>query len=317
MGEDGEVYLKAGGSSAGYGGLVTCGSVWACPVCSAKITAQRAVELTKLIEWNAARGGSVGLLTLTMQHHRGQRLRELRRALTTAWRHVTSSRGWKEAKKDLGLDGYVRAIEATDGDNGWHLHIHCLLLFDGPVSDAMVDLLADEVWTRWSAGLAKSGMTALRKRAVDVRIGDHALETLGKYINKIVFEAVGGRWKKGRKNGRTPFEILADFLATGLMDDYERWAEWEQGSKGMRQLTWSRGLKARVGVDDKTDEEIAEEESEQGETIAVLPARTWRHVYPIADQLLDVTETGGPDAAYAWLDRLGLPYDVNPDRQLA
>jgi hypothetical protein len=302
------VLLRVGADAAGYGGLTTCGSVWACPVCSAKITARRAVELTELIEWNADRGGSVALLTLTMQHHVGQRLRTLRRALTGAWRHVVSSRGWKEAKKELGMDGYVRAIEATHGENGWHLHIHCLLLFDGPISDQMVELLADEVWARWSTGLSREGMTSLRRHAVDVRVGEHALDRLGNYINKIAFEAVGGRWKKGRKGGRTPFEILAEGLEIGLADDFDLWFEWEQGSKGMRQLTWSRGLKDRVGIQKKEDEEIAAE-ADQGETIAILPARTWRRVYPVAEQLLEAAELGGREGAYAWLDERGLVFD--------
>jgi hypothetical protein len=309
--EGGEVLLREGvcDGCAAFGGLVTCGSVWACPDCSAKISARRAQELDQLVHWNAKRGGSLALLTLTMQHHTGHRLRALRRGLTGAWRHVTQSRGWKSAKKQLGMDGYVRALEATHGENGWHLHIHCLLIFDGPISNEMVQVLADEVWARWSTGLAREGFSAVRAHAVDVRVGDRALEKLGRYINKIVFEAVGGRWKKGRRGGRTPFEILAEGLATGNADDLDLWFEWEQGSKGMRQLTWSRGLKARVGVEQKEDEEIAAE-AEQGVTIAVLPARTWKAVYPVAEQLLEVMETGGREAAYSWLDAKGLPFEA-------
>lgn len=321
MGDEGEVYLRyappgengEGCGRAGLGGLVTCGSVWVCPVCSAKIAAKRALELEKLIGWNVDRGGSIALLTLTMRHHKGQRLHELRRGLTGAWRHITQSRGWKQAKAELGLDGYVRAIECThSGENGWHLHIHALLIFDGPISQDLAELLALEVWERWSAGLARQGLTALQDHAVDLRMGDHALERLGKYINKLAFEAVGGRWKKGRKGGRTPFEILGDALATGLADDVELWWEWEQASKGMRQLVWSRGLKQRAGIDEQTDEEIAEE-AEQGHTIAVLPARTWKRVYPEAEDLLSATERGGRQAAYRWLDSRGLVFDPVED----
>lgn len=305
--EGGEVHARYG-QRASIAGLVTCGSVWVCPVCSAVISAHRATELDKLVHWNAARGGSLALLTLTMRHHRGQSLKVLRQGLTAAWRHVTASRGWKEAKKAMGMDGYVRAIEATHGDNGWHLHIHALLVFDGPITDADAAELADEVWIRWSRGLEREGLDALRQNAVDVRRGDDALETLGRYINKIVFETVGGRWKKGRGDaGRTPFEILADGLATGLADDLERWFEWEQGSKGMRQLVWSRGLKARVGVDDVTDEELAERE-QAGSTFAVLPRLTWLQVHPQVEHFLDATEAGGPDAGLRWLDARGLAY---------
>ena len=113
MVDGGEVEVRRGDGSAAYAGLVTCGSVWMCPVCSSKIARERAEELTRLMEWNTARGGSVALMTLTMRHFRGQRLRELRRALTKAWAHVTASRGWKHARKQAGMDGYVRATEAT------------------------------------------------------------------------------------------------------------------------------------------------------------------------------------------------------------
>lgn len=324
--EGGEVHLRyasaeesgEGYATAGYGGLVTCGSVWACPECSAKIAAERATELEQLIQWNVDRDGSVALLTLTMRHHHGHRLRELRRGLTGAWRHITRSRGWKNARAQFGLDGYVRAIECTHSpDNGWHLHIHCLLVFDGPISADMVDLLAEEVWERWATGLETQGFTALQQHAVDVRIGDHALERLGNYINKLAYETVGGRWKKGRKTSRTPFEILADALETKNADDIELWWEWEHGSKGMQQLLWSgkgeNSLKKRVGVDEASDETVAEREV-PGRTIAILPARTWKQVYPVAEDLLTVAERRGPEGAYGWLELRGLPFDARePD----
>ncbi|OLM27580.1 hypothetical protein Ae717Ps2_7356c [Pseudonocardia sp. Ae717_Ps2] len=46
-----------------------------------------------------------------MRHHRGHSLRELRRALSAAWRHLTQSRGWKRWKTDLDMD-YVREWRA-------------------------------------------------------------------------------------------------------------------------------------------------------------------------------------------------------------
>lgn len=307
--EGGEVVVRrAGDGTTSYAGLTTCGSVWACPVCSAKIARQRADELTSLIEWNTARGGSVALLTLTMAHHAGNRLRDLRKALTKAWSHVTASRGWKYARKAAGLDGYVRAIEATHGANGWHLHIHCLLIFDHDVSAWEVETLQDEVFTRWSAGLKLSGMTVLREHGIDLRKGESALETLGRYINALAFEAVGGIWKKGHVGGRTPFQVLADFLATGTADDLDLWHEWELGSRGMRQLVWTRGLKGRVGIGDESDEEIAAA-AQDAEPVITLPARTWKRVRDNPTALLDAAEESTA-AACAWLEAQGLPFEV-------
>jgi replication protein len=312
--DGGEVEVRrAGDGTTSYAGLVTCGSVWSCPVCSAKVARERAEGLTQLIEWNTARGGSVALLTLTMRHHRGQRLRELRRALTKAWDHVTASRGWKHARKQAGMDGYVRAIEVTHGASGFHVHIHCLLVFDHDVSEWEIEALQDEVFTRWSAGLAKSGMSVLREidgqaLGVDLRKGETALDTFANYINKIAFEAVGGVWKRGHVGGRTPFQVLGDFLATGSADDLAIWREWEQGSKGMRQLVWTKGLKGRVGIGERTDEEIAAQ-SQDAEPVITLPARTWKEIRENPTALLDAAEESTA-AACAWLEARGLAFEV-------
>ncbi len=57
---------------------------------------------------------------------------------------------------------------------------------------------------RWSVGLARQGFSGVQEHAVDVRMGEHALERLGRFLCKLAFETVGGRWKKGRAGGRTP-----------------------------------------------------------------------------------------------------------------
>lgn len=313
--EGGEVLLKAsvgqdGQVHAGYGGLHTCGSVWACPVCSAKIAARRTQEIERLLAWNAARGGSVALATFTMRHHSGHRLKALRKALSAAWRHVTAHRTWKTERKALGMDGYVRAIECTiSEDNGFHLHIHLLTLFDGPVSQESISEWTDDLYALWSDGLALSGMEASRAHGVDVRLGTGALDGLGKYLSKLTYETAGGRFKKGRKGGRTPFELLDDAINTGNADDFERWFEWEQGSRGMRQLTWSRGLKAKSLVDDVSDEEIAAED-DQGETVAHITPTAWKTLYWQAAELLTVLEQGGPEIAFAWLDHRNMAFEL-------
>jgi hypothetical protein len=309
--DGGEVHLRVTEGTvrqAGLGGLETCGSVWACPVCSAKISARRATELEHLVRWNADRGGSIALLTLTMRHNRGHRLTTLRKALQGAWRHVTASRAWKESRATYGRDGYVRAIEATHGEHGWHLHVHALLIFDGPLSHELASVLADELWDLWRDGLEAQGMTALREHGLDLRVGGDAVDGMGKYLSKLTFEAAGGRWKQARGGSRTPYQVLDEFLAWGNADDWDIWEEWEQGSHGMRQLVWSRGLKDRAQVEDVTDDKIAAEDV-GGETIAILPARTWAQVWHHAEDLLTAAEQGGRATAYAWLDARHLPFD--------
>ena len=63
-----------GSRSAGYSGLASCGSIWACPQCAAKIATRRADELSKVMRAVDEAGGSAFLLTLTMRHPAGDRL---------------------------------------------------------------------------------------------------------------------------------------------------------------------------------------------------------------------------------------------------
>jgi hypothetical protein len=317
--EDGAVYLRArtgDDRKAGFGGLATCGSVWACPVCSAKVSVERIGELDRLLKWNSERGGSAAMATFTMRHNKGQRLKTLWDGLSGAWRYMTTGRAgvhWRKLRDLLGCDGYVRATEGTFGDaNGWHVHIHLLLIFNGPVSPETVQNLTELLYRQWSRGLELQGFSASRRHGVDVRLchgQGQSLERVADYFSKMTFEAAGGRFKAGRKGGRSPFEVLAEGLDTGNADDLEVWLEWEAASKGRRQLVWSRGLKARAGIEDRTDEEIAAA-ADEGETLLVLPRSTWREMWPVAVELLETTEDGGIGAAMVWLDERGLFYEV-------
>lgn len=62
------------GRTAGIEGLVSCGSVWSCPVCAAKVAAKRAEELATVLDKVHESGGSAFMLTLTIKHSAGDRL---------------------------------------------------------------------------------------------------------------------------------------------------------------------------------------------------------------------------------------------------
>lgn len=156
------------GARAGYAGLATCGSVWACPRCSAVIAAERSIEIGEAVRTCVDAGGSVYLVTLTMRHHAGLPLAHLFEGLSRGWRKSvgdvaftgrgprreirrgrTVERPGRSGERDtFGVAGLVRVIEATwgrpsDGGAGWHLHIHCLIFCIGPLADAVIE--ADEI----------------------------------------------------------------------------------------------------------------------------------------------------------------------------
>lgn len=137
---------------AGYSGVTLCGSVWACPRCSAVVAQRRAEEISRAVAACHARGGSVYLMTLTLRHRRGDALTDLFKAISMGWSKVVESQQWKgvSARTKLkggrtvftpavlgdverfGIAGRVRSTEATvsapgSGGHGWHLHFHVLL----------------------------------------------------------------------------------------------------------------------------------------------------------------------------------------------
>lgn len=307
---------QLGAAGAGYSGLATCASVWACPCCAAKIAHARAEDLGQVLSWATSEGHTVALATMTMRHHAGQQLRDSWNALGKAWGRVTSGGQWEKATDRYGLLGFARAVEVTHGENGWHCHVHAVLVLEGPVSPQRVRLLGEHMFGVWERGLHSKGYTAVRDSGgLDVRVtSDETEERLAEYLCKqLAVEATHGHAKQGRRKGRTPFQIASDFFATGDMADLELWGEWEQASRGRRQLTWSQGLRELAGLaeDEATDDELAAEEAGD-EDLLQLPAETWRAIRDTAavTELLDVAEGEGLTGAMRWLRVRGLGFSA-------
>jgi Replication protein len=298
---------------AGYAGLVTCGSVWACPCCSAKIAARRAEELSTVMRTVLTSGGSASLITLTMRHHQGHKLKDLWQALSAAWHGVISGKQWIADQELGGLLGWVRVVEATHGRNGWHLHVHVLVCWERSVSLDLAQDIGHRMWQRWTRVLERKGLTSWKHRGgVDVRMATLGTDNLAHYFNKLAREVTYSHMKESR-GGRSPFKILTDGLQTGDADDLDLWTEWEQASYGRRQLTWSLGVhdlrKLAALGSEQSDEEIAAEDLAGEDTIA-LPHPTWEALLrgELTTDLLDAAEIGGVEAACAFLQLRGLEW---------
>ena len=79
-----QVWKSKKHKTASYGGLQTCGSVWVCPVCGAKVVERRRGEIQQAMAQHRACGGEVHLLTLTAPHTRFDVLEELQAKLGKA-----------------------------------------------------------------------------------------------------------------------------------------------------------------------------------------------------------------------------------------
>lgn len=304
---------------AGLAGLQSCGSPWSCPVCARRISAQRSTEVRHVLQAAAATGGSAALVTLTMRHHSGQRLADLWEALSAAWRAVTSGRAWTKEQASWGVLGWVRTVEATHGEHGWHLHVHAVVVFDGPVSLELAAELGGRMFGRWQRALGRRGLSAVEDRGgLDVRevrmVGD-SIERVAEYLSKITSEITSPSTKDGRYGNRSPFAILRDALTTGLADDCELWLQWEQASHGRKQLTWSRDLREWAGLHvERSDEDIVAEDLRGDDVLAIAP-ESWPAVRLHVADLLDTVELGGLPAAQRWLTSRGLRWSLPSQRR--
>lgn len=274
-----KVSVHSDGQFAHFSGTERCGSIWACPVCSAVIRAERAREISQAVEAHQAAGGSILFVTLTIRHDRDDSLKQSMDAVLGSWRKLLQGSAWVGSKSKRGtrdryrVSGYIRSTEVTYGSNGWHPHIHALFFTDDELSDTEVAAFGDELHTRWALFVRKAtGKLPTREHGTDVQRVDEDGQVLGKYLAKVQDEGKSKteKWdasaelaradvKRGRGDNFVPFELLDSDHPMPLPQRRRLWVEYYQGTKSRRGITWSRGLKARYEVGEKTDEEIIEE----------------------------------------------------------
>jgi len=285
VGDRVEIRMKDG--CAYYCGLETCGSVWLCPVCSAKIHHRRAAELRDaLSEWEA-QGHAGSLVTITVPHDLNDPLSKLLRAERAAWKRITQGAAWQRLKHRLGIAGHIIALEFTWGDeNGWHPHYHVLLVHDQDLDADAIAALHAHVHARLAASCRDYGLRQ-PDQVHAVRIDPNVSATgAGAYIAK------GGEWtpaeemtrgdlKTSRTGSRTPFQILADYYQTGDTRDRDLWLQYARVIRSLAAVRWSRGLReAMLGPatqPGRTDEELAAGDV-RGNILAVIQLLTWARI---------------------------------------
>jgi hypothetical protein len=321
----GEVGVRSSNGVAGFAGLVTCGSVWVCPVCSQKIMARRAIETGAGVASAAALSLPTALVTLTMRHHKGQGLGMLWDALAKGWTSATSGKYWTRQRDAAGLWGYQRVVESTYGKNGWHVHPHVLMYGEGIGTESGLEELVLPMWERWARSLKRSGLEAPLLKGSDWQIVGNDLDgtKLGKYLAKgagasgaIALELTQTQSKiaRGRYSTESHWTLLKDGPVNGEIHALRLWREWERASKGRRQMTWSRDLRKLLGIniEERTDEEIASEElGNESDTVVWItrPGWAWMVSHPaLIPQLLTAAESMNQDQLSAWLWTNGIDH---------
>lgn len=284
------VYNKTKGT-AHFRGLTTCANVWCCPVCSPRIAAKRKVELDALLSGSRAAGYSVVMLTLTARHTRKTKLGLFLDGMKGALKRLRQRKEWRR----LPLVGSVTASEVTFGRNGGHVHFHILVILETGTDQAQA--LVETLRPVWDVCLSSQGLTG-NHAAFHVQNASAAGDYVAKFGAAEEMALQGN--KKGRKESRTPWQLLEDARA-GDKQAMAQWVEFALVYRGRRQLVWSDGLKARFGIGEVSDDDAAAEDAAPDDVLVVrdwASQTEWRKVRSRRCAILYAIESGGSlDAA--------------------
>jgi len=311
---------------AGYAGVASCGRIWLCPVCNAKVMAQRALEVACGLAWAEANGLHVLFGALTVRHNVNSDLAQLLQLQRDAWDFVVSGRTWRGMSAtstipadhnpgkcaadcktqhrqavDTGADGrvgYIRAAELTIGSNGWHPHFHPIVFVRG--SKRLAQRIAQELVAEWVVGVEEGGGEARAEGGQMMRVLKPSVafaEVVG-YVTKqtysptqrLALEAVWSQGKKsrGRAHSTAPHWSLLEEIAGGDYSRLFRWDQLEDAVHGHRMITWSRGLRdfASVGAEVDDDTIVKREVGSAEDTVCFITPDGWRQVWDNPAQLV-------------------------------
>lgn len=326
-----EVRYSDASGHASIHGVGVCGSVWNCPVCSARINKERGDEIAKAIRAVNKAGGEALLLTLTIQHNKGDRLDDLLDRLKSAWTDTQSGRPWTRFKKNHGYLGSITSFnDVLYGDHGWHPHIHAVVFVKNTPSDGEIAEIEDFISDRWGLMVDKHGGYASPIYGVNVRRGEKAAQYVTKFTrekNWDVAKELTSKRKSG--HGLSAWQLLDDFIAGNEQAGY-LFVEYSKATKGRSSVRWGRGLRDKLNlfcvmriseravedVLDKPDEELLleslEREEKQSRQVVTFTNKQWYHIASnnFIGLLLRVTELtrGDSERVWAWcVDIAGIP----------
>lgn len=290
---------------ASFGNLKICGSVWTCPVCAAKVAERRKAEIEAATATHKAAGGGLYMLTLTFAHGREDQIAVLVERLRSGLVWFRKHRQYKKLLQYVDFVGLVRALEVKFSErNGWHPHIHELWFVRRPLSRAALRVLKSALFDLWHSACAAAGLgLPNRRHGVDIVAADSVADYVAKFDRLprwgVAAELTRAHSKRSLgSESFTPFDLLA------LSEVSERAASlfiaFAEAFFGSRQLFWSPGLKAAFGIDDFSDDELAQAQDEAAQLITRIPAIEWRALLALPFDarclVLSAAESGGHDA---------------------
>lgn len=270
-----------------YQGLMTCRSVWACPLCAAKISERRRVELdaghTKAI---TEMGWRSHLVTLTIPHGIGDDLTQLLKLTSKALGRMSGGKNNLHAKLEKAfpgekIHGFVRSLEVTHRVHGWHPHFHLIVFTSQGVTPEDLLSVYRPAWQKAcvSVGLGRPS----DEHGIDVKDGTYAASYASKW--GIEDEMTKSHAKQGRLGSITPWGLLRAVLDEDNPDYPPERASalfkvYAKAFHHRKQLRWSPGLRELLELEQEVSDDVIAEapDEEQASLYAKITVSQWRSI---------------------------------------
>lgn len=313
--------------SAYYYGLIRCSSVWECPVCAAKITEQRRIELVELLadqkltiplipenKLLMVPRFHLAMLTFTLAHHKGENAVSVINRLQESHRKFTAGRWYQGFKKTYFVSGSLRALEITHGESGWHPHFHVLLFLESQPTDQTTVELEHAARLHWQHVVSANGGEADYTSGCQLDVGHYEL-----YATKLAGDKELRGWtleaevtKQPTKHGKNGNRTMTDLLIAYVGGDIESgrlWSEAVGALKGRQHLTPSNGLWKMLGREMKSERDAAEEQTTEADTVlASLTWSQWNIVlrHDKRGEVLAIAADGDANKLWQFLESIGV-----------
>ena len=299
------VEVEKSDGRANFRGVITCKSKHVCPVESPSIAAVEAKDIQEAIGKCRKAGGDVYMLTLTFRHNNMMSLQYcmdmLHKALIRFWGSGSVKRFFKSF-----FHGRITSMENMWSEKaGWHVHEHILLFGERGLCGSSFGAIDGFFSAHWLHALSMVGLSGVEGVASNFQ----SASAVKNYMTKMSLELTMNNLKQGRAGGLNPWGILE------LSDEHDLFADlWREhylATKGKRARVWSDGLKARYGIIDKSDDEIADEAArdvidELRSVVFYVDSADWRRVIAPDSYNLAYLKTCSVLDAAAMLDALGV-----------
>jgi DNA-directed RNA polymerase subunit RPC12/RpoP len=242
-----------------YKNLFQCGSVWVCPHCRYKIMITRRAEIKTICKAAQKAGLFMGFLGLTCQHNKyndAKSLKEQFHNINEAWRYLMGIPSLRKVMKDAGFE-YIKSLDNRYNKvNGYHPHFHIIVFArTRELAQMICDLIIDYWLSEFPGSLP--GCQSYEP------VFDSFDEKLESYMTKagLSDEMTDPCLNKKSKDSINPLDVLRflsdkDFSRYSEAECVTIYREYSRAVKGLRSITWSKGLKQRFRITEVTDEEI-------------------------------------------------------------